>query len=78
MIALAQAYSWRKAIVFWTAGIHLFLYVHVEQGLSTAATNAVVLIACLLAVFLSAEVYHRVVDLPAQWFAEVVFVWLTN
>ena len=67
-----------QSIVFWTVGIQLFLHLHVEQGLSIAAANALVLAICLLAVFLFAEAYHRLVDLPTQWIARVAFAWLMN
>ena len=58
--------------------MQVFLHLHVEQELPTAAANAVVLVVCLLAVFLSAEAYHRLVDLPTQWVAKPAFTCLLN
>ena len=58
--------------------MQFFLHLHVEQELPTAAANAVVLAVCLLAVFLFAEAYHRLVDLPTQRVAKAVFTWLLN
>lgn len=65
-----------QTVIFWTVGIQVFLHVHVDQGLSTATTNVVVLVVCLLTVFLSAEAYHRFVDLPTQWVAKLACAWL--
>ena len=56
--------------------MQFFLHLHVEQELPTAAANAVVLVVGLLAVFLFAEAYHRLVDLPAQRVAKAAFTWL--
>ncbi|KAK4542403.1 hypothetical protein LTR36_006860 [Oleoguttula mirabilis] len=64
-----------QSIVFWTAGIMLFLHLH-GHGASTAIANLAVFVTCSLATFLFGEVYYRAVDVPSQWIASQAYSWL--
>lgn len=64
-----------QSIVFWTAGIKLYLHLH-SRGTSTATANFAVFVTCTLTTLLFAEVYYRIVDLPSQWVAKEAYSWL--
>lgn len=65
-----------QSLIFWTAGVKLYLCLHVALSISTALTKLAVFLACSLATVLLGEVYYRTVDLPSQWLARKTYDWL--
>ncbi|KAF2766098.1 hypothetical protein EJ03DRAFT_354231 [Teratosphaeria nubilosa] len=74
----AFALFFAQSIIFWSAGIKLWLYIHNKADFSTAAANVVVLAACVPAVLVLAELFYRLIDVPSQWLARRAYIWLIN
>ncbi|KAF2772415.1 hypothetical protein EJ03DRAFT_387803 [Teratosphaeria nubilosa] len=64
------------SLVFWTAGIKLFLHLHTRLGTGVALSNFAVFVTCAAVTFVTAEVYYRTIDLGTQWLARETFAWL--
>lgn len=64
-----------QCMVFWTAGIKLWLVLD-AKGISTAGANAVVLVVCFAAIAVFSEIFHRCLDLPSIWAAKSTYLWL--
>lgn len=67
-----------QSIILWSAGIKLFLHLHVELGTSPAVANLAVFVTGVIATAMFGEAYYRGVDLPSQWFASLAYVWLMH
>ena len=67
-----------QSIVFWTAGIKLWLVLSNKTDLGTASANVIVLTTCLLTTAIFSELYFHAIDLPSQRFARKVYIWLTS
>jgi heme/copper-type cytochrome/quinol oxidase subunit 4 len=60
----------------YTAGIKLFMHLHVAQGWAESSAVGVCLVACLLIVIVIGELFYRLVDIPSQLFAKGTFDWI--
>lgn len=65
-----------QSLIFYTAGIKIFIALTANHGLSASAAAAVVFVSCVPLIFLGAEIFHRLVDVPSQWFARYFFIWI--
>ncbi|KAL1296790.1 hypothetical protein AAFC00_000251 [Neodothiora populina] len=66
-----------QSILLYTAGLKIFI-VLVDTNISTAGAKAVVFVVCLPATLLGAELFHRAIDQPSQWFGQAFFRWTRN
>ena len=65
-----------QSLVIYTLGLKLFIYVQVGLHMSAAASSGIVLLATIPSILLSAEIFHRMVDIPARWIGRAFFNWL--
>jgi len=66
-----------QSTIIYTAGIKIFLGLHVDKRhLSSPATIGISLVACLAIIIPSAEIFYRLVDVPSKVFARVLFDWI--
>ncbi|KAK8165851.1 hypothetical protein BC567DRAFT_243933 [Phyllosticta citribraziliensis] len=62
-----------QSIIIYTAGIKLFLHLRHEKNWPTGASNILCLLVSLVTVIPGAEIFYRVVDLPAQVIAQLAW-----
>lgn len=62
----------------WSAGIKLWIHLHMANGASVAVANLAVFITTFVAVIMLGEVFYRTVDAPSQWLAAVGYHWITK
>ncbi|KAK8202961.1 hypothetical protein IWZ00DRAFT_563074 [Phyllosticta capitalensis] len=62
-----------QAIIIYTAGIKLFMHLSQDLNWPTGGSNILCLFVCLVTVIPGAEIFYRVVDLPAQVIAQLAW-----
>ncbi|KAF2166637.1 hypothetical protein M409DRAFT_66625 [Zasmidium cellare ATCC 36951] len=67
-----------QSLLMWSAGIKLWIHLHMANGTSVALANLAVFITTLVAVILFGEAFYRVVDVPSQWLATAGYYWVTS
>lgn len=65
-----------QSLIFWTAGIKLYLHLYVGKDTSSALANLAVFLVCTIATLICSEIYYCAVDLPSQWIAWTIYSWL--
>lgn len=65
-----------QSIVFWSAGIKLYMHLYVQRDVSPPLAKLAVFVLGTIATGVGAEVFHRLVDFPSQWVARETFSWL--
>lgn len=65
-----------QSIVFWTAGIKLYMHLHVERDVAPPLAKLAVFVVGTITTGVGAEVFHRLIDLPSQRVAKETFSWL--
>ncbi|GAB7365588.1 hypothetical protein MBLNU230_g6659t1 [Neophaeotheca triangularis] len=64
-----------QSIIFWTAGIKMYLHLS-DSGTDKALANFAVFVVATVTTVVFGEVYYRVIDLPSQWLANKGYEWL--
>lgn len=67
-----------QGIIFWSAGIKLWLALFTKGDIGVAGANAVVFFTCTLAVVLFSELFYICIDLPSRWLAKHTYLWLVD
>jgi uncharacterized membrane protein len=67
-----------QSVIFWTVGIKLFMHFHRHQGLSSPLAKLAVFVISTIATLVSGEVYFRFIDMPSQWLAQHLHLWLLH
>lgn len=67
-----------QCIIFWVAGIKLWLTLRRRGNITVAGANALVLATCIPAILISAELFYRLIDDPSRRAAVTAYRWLTT
>jgi peptidoglycan/LPS O-acetylase OafA/YrhL len=65
-----------QSIIFYTAGISLFLHLRDDRGATTGAANTAVFFVGTFATLAFATAYWYIVDQPSQKIAKAAYLWL--
>lgn len=65
-----------QSIVFWTAGVKLYMHLHAERDVAPPLAKLAVFVVGTITTGLGAELFHRLIDVPSQRVANETFSWL--
>lgn len=65
-----------QSIAFWTAGIKLYMHLHVERGVAPPLAKLAVFVVGTITTGVGSEVIYRMIDMPSLWIAKETFSWL--
>ena len=64
-----------QSLLFYTAGLKLYVHLYAQDIMSTAAAKAVCFVVLLPATLIGAEIFYRVVEQPSFTFGHAFFRW---
>lgn len=65
-----------QSIILYSAGIKLFLHLHMAQRWAESSAVATCLLVCLLITVPVAEGFYRLIEIPSELFAKSAFDWI--